>query len=51
MLPVTLPDGKKTVLSQVAKAEFEPGMAQMTRRSRRQVLEVAGRGPIRPRPI
>jgi multidrug efflux pump subunit AcrB len=42
-LPVALPDGKKTVLSQVARVEFEPGVAQMTRRDRQRILEVAAR--------
>jgi len=42
-LPVALPDGKNTALSQVAKLEFEPGVAQMTRRDRQRVLEVAAR--------
>jgi multidrug efflux pump subunit AcrB len=42
-LPVALPDGRKTVLSQVAKVEFETGVSQMNRRDRQRVLEVAAR--------
>ncbi|MDO9006528.1 MAG: efflux RND transporter permease subunit [Aquabacterium sp.] len=42
-LPISLPDGKQTLLSQVAEVDFQPGYAQLTRRDRQRVLEVAAR--------
>lgn len=42
-LPISLPDGKQTLLSQVAKVDFQPGYAQLIRRDRQRVLEVAAR--------
>jgi len=42
-LPIHLPDGKQTLLAQVAEVSFQPGYAQLTRRDRQRVLEVAAR--------
>ena len=42
-LPVQLSDGGRTPLSVVAQAHFEPGFAQLTRRDRRRILEIAAR--------
>lgn len=42
-LPISLPDGKQTLLSQVAEIDFQSGYAQLTRRDRQRVLEVAAR--------
>ncbi|OAI21906.1 MULTISPECIES: efflux RND transporter permease subunit [Methylomonas] len=42
-LPIHLPDGKQTLLAQVAEVSFQPGYAQLNRRDRQRVLEVAAR--------
>jgi len=42
-LPVALPDGRQTLLAQVAEVEFQPGPSQLTRSDRQRVLEVAAR--------
>lgn len=42
-LPISLPDGKQTVLSLVAKVSFQSGYSQLIRRDRQRVLEVAAR--------
>jgi multidrug efflux pump subunit AcrB len=42
-LPISLPDGKQTVLSLVAAVSFQSGYSQLIRRDRQRVLEVAAR--------